>query len=193
MTSSFSSPDAQPLGVTAASNVLRRGLPSRVATSTSAAADTSSARVASACESRSTTRVETPLARAEEASPRTTEVLPTPPFRLHTLTTITPRTLPGRPRRRPADRPNGRCGPSPGRRATGPRERWLRRSGDIVPTLQTSHGRARAAPHAGASRAPKGQFSPEPLRRQDRAGEATLEVPSDGWVRQRGRRPAAHG
>src|SRR5919205_2077461 len=107
MTSRRCSSDAQPLEVTAASNVLRRGLPRRVATSTSAAPETSSARVASACGSRSTTSVGTPRDRADDERPRTTEVLPTPPFRLHTLTTITPPTLPARPPAPPGDGPNG--------------------------------------------------------------------------------------
>src|SRR3954471_20920898 len=40
----------------------------------------------------------------------------------------------------------------------------------------------------GRRRAPKGQFSPEPPGRQDRASEATLESEA---ARQRGRRPAA--
>src|SRR3954454_6584549 len=114
MTSSRSSPDTQPLGVTAASNVLRRGLPSRVATSTSVLPETSRARVASACGSRSTTSVGTPLDSADEASPRTTEVLPTPPFRLHTLTTITSPTLPARHPAPPPEGPRGGCPPPQG-------------------------------------------------------------------------------
>jgi hypothetical protein len=44
----------------------------------------------------STMRVDTPLLRAADARPSTTDVLPTPPLRLQTLTTITPETLSNR-------------------------------------------------------------------------------------------------
>ena len=43
------------------------------------------------CGSRSTTSVRTPRSQAAPASPRTIEVLPTPPLRLTTLTTSTSR------------------------------------------------------------------------------------------------------
>src|SRR3954469_17396209 len=174
MTSSTWSSWLQPLRVTAASNVLRRGLPSRVATSTVASPATSSARVASAWGSRSTTSVGTPFVSAEEASPRVMEVLPTPPFKLHTLTTITALTLPVPTMTTCRDGPNGQGGSRPdgGSGSAGPpgRETSGRfpgscrpRTGEPVPAV------------TGRCRAPKGQFSPEPLRRQDRTSEATLE------------------
>src|SRR5262249_8404209 len=89
------SPRAHALGITVDPAGGRRAVPSTAATSPSAPgadeAGTSRARVASACGSRSTTRVGNCRARAAEASPSTTEVLPPPPLRLHTLTTITAR------------------------------------------------------------------------------------------------------
>lgn len=48
--------------------------------------------LASACGSRSITRVGMPAANAADASPKVTEVLPTPPFKLLMLTTCTERT-----------------------------------------------------------------------------------------------------
>jgi len=48
--------------------------------------------LASACGSRSTTRVGMPAAKAADANPLVTEVLPTPPLRLLMLTTCTWKT-----------------------------------------------------------------------------------------------------
>src|SRR3712207_3131230 len=137
-------------------------------------AQTSSPSVASACGSRSSTSVGTPRASAADASPSTTEVLPTPPLRLHTLSTITAGDA-------TQSRPN--CGQLTGRatpqgRTPATNGAWCaRRCGPggahpplLVPSLLLTTPRGRAP---GLSGAPKGQLSPEPLRRQDREGEAT--------------------
>src|SRR4051794_5057995 len=85
---------AQPLEVIAWRTIFSFGFArtsatlSRPATWMSIPVDTSD------CGSRSTTRVRTPRAKAAEAKPRVTVVLPTPPLRELTLSTCTNTTLP---------------------------------------------------------------------------------------------------